>query len=110
MTIQPRENGSHRPRVFALNPLRSQALALAHKHFDLVEHDDPENPAWREEAEGLLVVGSHVTTEDVEKLAQGNIRYISKQGTGVDKIDVATAKKHGIPVMNTPGVNVSTVE
>lgn len=104
------QNGETRPRVFALNPLRSKALKLAKARFDLVQPSDPDFKLWREEAEGLLVVGAYVTAEDLELAAPANkLRFISKQGTGVDKIDIETAKRLNIPVMNTPGVNAQAV-
>jgi phosphoglycerate dehydrogenase-like enzyme len=98
-----------RPRVFALDPLQSEALELAQKHFDLVLPTDTEAGAWRQQADGLLVIGSHVTEEDFEQVSQaGKLKFLSKQGTGVDKIALGAAKKAGVPVMNTPGVNVGT--
>lgn len=98
-----------RPRVFALDPLQSEALELAQKHFDLVLPSDSDAGAWRQQAEGLLVIGSYVTEADFEQVSQeGKLKFVSKQGTGVDKIALAGAKKAGVPVMNTPGVNVST--
>lgn len=104
-------SGIHaKPRVFALDPLHSEALTFAEKHFDLVLPCDEGADQWREEAQGLLVRGSYVTAEDLERAAStkgGKLKYISKQGTGVDKIDTVNARKLGIPVMNTPGVNVS---
>lgn len=87
-----------KPRVFALDPLHSEALTLAEKHFDLVLPGDEEGDQWREKAQGLLVRGSYVTAEDLERATSmkgGKLRYISKQGTGVDKIDIANAKKTG---------------
>ena len=95
-----------RPKVFALNLLRPQALKLALSHFDLIQHDDPRLANWRTEAEGILVVGATVTDEDVHEASTGNLRFISKQGTGVDKIAMEKTKEAKITVMNTPGVNV----
>ncbi|KIR55945.1 D-3-phosphoglycerate dehydrogenase [Cryptococcus gattii Ru294] len=106
-------SGTHaKPRVFALDPLHSEALTFAEKHFDLVLPGDEGADQWREEAQGLLVRGSYVTAEDLERAAStngGKLKYISKQGTGVDKIDTVNARKLGIPVMNTPGVNAQAV-
>ncbi|HYG55922.1 MAG TPA: NAD(P)-dependent oxidoreductase, partial [Burkholderiales bacterium] len=36
-------------------------------------------------------------------------KVICKQGVGYDTIDIAAAKKHGIPVCRTPGVNSEAV-
>ena len=107
-------NGSieslNKPRVYSLNPLRSKALKLAKASFDLVLPSDKDADAWRQDADGLLVVGAHVTEQDLDQASQtGRLRYISKQGAGVDKIHLPTAKKHGIAVMNTPGVNAQAV-
>lgn len=113
-TSQQASNGSigaHiRPKVYSLNPLRSKALKLATSSFDLVlPSDDPEGD-WRHDADGILVVGAQVTEEDLDQASEtGRLHYISKQGAGVDKIHVPTAKKHGIAVMNTPGVNAQAV-
>jgi phosphoglycerate dehydrogenase-like enzyme len=99
-----------RPKVYSLNPLRSKALKLAKASFDLVLPSDDGAEAWRQDADGLLVVGAHVTEKDLIQASQtGRLRYISKQGAGVDKIHVPTAREHGIAVMNTPGVNAQAV-
>lgn len=39
----------------------------------------------------------------------GKLRYLSKYGIGLDKIDLNAAKDLGIPVASTPGVNHVTV-
>ena len=106
MPIALREtNGNSRPRVFALDPLQSGALALAQKHFDLVLSSNDQIENWKEEADGLLVIGSQVTKGDFDRVGS-RLRFVSKQGTGVDKIDIEAAKAKGIKVLNTPGVNV----
>ena len=107
-------NGSNdllsRPKVYSLNPLRSKALKLAESSFDLIFVSNENADDWREHADGILVVGASVTADDLEYAGQsGRLQYISKQGAGIDKIHVPTAKKHGIAVMNTPGVNAQAV-
>jgi D-3-phosphoglycerate dehydrogenase len=99
-----------RPKVYSLNPLRSKALKLAKASFDLVLPSDLNAGDWRQDADGLLVIGAQVTEDDLERAGEtGRLTHISKQGAGVDKIHVSTAKKHGISVMNTPGVNAQAV-
>jgi D-3-phosphoglycerate dehydrogenase / 2-oxoglutarate reductase len=39
----------------------------------------------------------------------GKLKYISKYGVGLDRIDLVTAEKLGIPVKNCPGVNQVSV-
>jgi D-3-phosphoglycerate dehydrogenase len=55
-----------------------------------------------------LVVRSRtkVTREILE--AARNLKVVGRAGTGVDNIDVATATKRGVVVMNTPGGNTIT--
>lgn len=113
-TSPSRTNGAtellSRPKVYSLNPLRSKALKLAKNAFDLVLSSDDNVGDWLQDAEGVLVVGAHITADDMEQAGQaGRLRYISKQGAGVDKIHVPSAKKHGITLMNTPGVNAQAV-
>ena len=61
-------------------------------------------------AEGMIVrSGTRVTAELLE--TPGKLRAIVRAGVGVDNIDVASATRKGIVVMNTPGGNtVSTAE
>jgi D-3-phosphoglycerate dehydrogenase len=47
----------------------------------------------------------------IEKGAQGNLKVIGRAGIGVDNIDLPTASKHGIKVVNAPtGSTVSVAE
>lgn len=49
------------------------------------------------------------TRKVLEAGKAGKLRYLSKYGIGLDKIDLQAAKELGIPVANTPGVNHITV-
>jgi D-3-phosphoglycerate dehydrogenase len=49
-----------------------------------------------------------ITRAVIEK-SLPRLRIIAKYGIGVDKIDVAAATEHGIPLTFTPGVNHTTV-
>ncbi|RXK38682.1 hypothetical protein M231_03992 [Tremella mesenterica] len=98
-----------KPRVYTLEPLHSQALELAREKFDMVLPDDEGFHEWREKAEGLLARNAMVTPEDVEVLKAHKIRYIAKQGVGVDNFDLPSLKAAEIPLMNTPGINATAV-
>lgn len=49
------------------------------------------------------------TAEILEIGKAGKLKYISKYGVGLDKINLAKAKELGIPVTNCPGVNQVSV-
>ena len=52
-----------------------------------------------------------VITEVVNAGAKGNLKVIGRAGIGVDNIDIKTAAKHGIPVVNSPsGATASVAE
>ncbi|WP_369999080.1 NAD(P)-dependent oxidoreductase [Winogradskyella sp.] len=57
-----------------------------------------------------VICGDDEYTEEVLKRGkEGNLKYISKYGVGLDKIDLIAAKELGIPVTNCPGVNQVSV-
>src|SRR5271157_5985146 len=62
------------------------------------------------EAEGIVIrSGTQLTAQVLE--GQSRLKAIVRAGVGVDNIDVATATRRGIVVMNTPGGNtISTAE
>ena len=57
-----------------------------------------------------VICGDDEYTEDVlYKGIKGKLKYISKYGVGLDKINLVAAKKMGISVTNCPGVNQISV-
>jgi D-3-phosphoglycerate dehydrogenase len=57
-----------------------------------------------------VICGDDEYTEQVlTKGKLGNLKYISKYGVGLDRIDLNAAKKLGIQVTNCPGVNQVSV-
>lgn len=57
-----------------------------------------------------VICGDDEYTREVLTLGKkGKLKYISKYGVGLDKIDLDAAKKLGIPVTNCPGVNQVSV-
>lgn len=57
-----------------------------------------------------VICGDDDYTEEVIKTGvAGKLKFISKYGVGLDRIDLEAAKKLGIPVTNCPGVNQVSV-
>ena len=90
-------------------------------HHDLLESIGAEIDTLRgplKEEELLPIIGDYdaivcgddeYTRQVLEKGKAGKLRYLSKYGIGLDKIDLKAAKNLGIPVASTPGVNHVTV-
>ena len=90
-------------------------------HHDLLKSIGAEVDTMRgplKEAEIMAVVDQYdaivcgddeYTRQVLEKGKAGRLRYLSKYGIGLDKIDLSAAKELGIPVASTPGVNHVTV-
>ncbi|MEM7696972.1 MAG: phosphoglycerate dehydrogenase [Verrucomicrobiota bacterium] len=61
--------------------------------------------------EGIIVRSGVKITAPVIEAAAGTLRAIGRAGVGVDNIDIPSATKHGVVVMNTPSGNtISTAE
>ena len=95
-------------KVYVLDPIGQEGLEILKQHCDVVQWDSPSASNWREDAEGIILRGNtHVTADDLSQAR--NLKVISKQGAGVDRIDLAAARARGIVVMNTPGANAEAV-
>lgn len=55
--------------------------------------------------DALICGDDELDREVLEKGAAGNLKFLSKYGVGLDKIDLDAARELGIPVTNCPGVN-----
>jgi D-3-phosphoglycerate dehydrogenase len=73
----------------------------------VVRWDDARVKNWAEDADGVMVRMTKIRAEDLARAKK--LKIICKQGVGYDSIDIEAAKKHGIPVCRTPGVNSEAV-
>jgi D-3-phosphoglycerate dehydrogenase len=94
-------------KVFLLDSFHPAGIEYASQHAEIVRWDDPRVKNWPEEADAVMVRGTKIREADLARAKK--LKIISKQGVGYDNIDVAAAKKHGIPVVRTPGVNKEAV-
>jgi len=78
--------------------------------FDEMDHDTLLKEIGK--YDGLMVRGrTKVVKEIVEEGSKGKLKVIGRAGIGVDNVDIETAGKHGIPVVNAPtGSTISVAE
>lgn len=100
-----------KPAVYVLDPYHDAAIEKLRQQdsIDLILPDDPKRKDFLEHATAVLVRSE--TTIDAESIrrAHSGLRYIVKQGVGVDNIDILAAQEKGIKVFNTPGLNSEAV-
>lgn len=97
-----------RPRVYSLYKLDDSVREHAEKHFDLICPGEQGHEHWRTQAEGVMMRSEAITSEDVKQIGD-KLKYVSKHGVGVDRLDIKGLRARGITVTNTPGVNASAV-
>lgn len=95
-------------KVYVLNPIHPMGLDILERHAEVVRWDDRRAAGWHDDAEGLIVRGNTPLTADDLARAR-RLKAVSKHGTGVSNIDLVAARKHGVTVMNTPGINAEAV-
>lgn len=94
-------------KIYVLDSFFPTGVEYAAQRAEIVRWDDPRVKNWHDDADGLMVRMTRIKAEDIH-LAK-KLRVISKQGVGIDNIDVAAAKARGITVYRTPGVNKEAV-
>ncbi len=94
-------------KIYILDQFVSSGVEFAARHAEVVRWDDPRAKNWHEDADGLLVRTTPLTAEDFARAKK--LKAVAKQGVGVNLIDLAAAKAHGVIVCNTPGVNSEAV-
>ena len=100
-----------KPAVYIVDPYHDDAITKLKEQLslDLILPDDPRKEDFLDHATAVLVRSE--TTIDAESIrrAHSGLKYIIKQGVGVDNIDIAAAQEKGIQVFNTPGLNGEAV-
>ena len=92
--------GDHQKLLFTQN-FRITTLRGPLKENDLLEiiHD----------FDGIICGDDEITEAVIKNGISGKLKVISKYGSGLDKIDLSTAKKNKLPVESTPGINQISV-
>ena len=94
-------------KIYVLDSFYPDGIEYAAQRAEVIRWDDPRAANWHEDADGLMVRGKKITAEDMARAKK--LRVISKQGVGIDNIDLEAAKARGIAVCRTPGVNSEAV-
>lgn len=98
-----------------LKPQNAAAKALLDQFFAEVIYNDLGVPLKGEEiltrlegCDAYIAGLDYIDAEVIEKMPKC-VKVISRYGVGVDRVDLAAARKRGIPVTNTPGANSTAV-
>ena len=95
-------------KIYILDDFEPTGVQYISQHIEeVIPYRDPRSANWHEDADGVMVRGVKLTAKDFAKAKK--LRVVSKQGVGVDSIDLVAAKNHGITVCTTPGVNSDAV-
>jgi D-3-phosphoglycerate dehydrogenase len=94
-------------KIYVLDAFHPAGVDYASERAEVIRWDDPRSQNWHDDADGLMVRVRPVSAEDIARAKK--LRVISKQGVGLDNIDLAAAKARGIAVCRTPGVNKEAV-
>ncbi|GAA5899538.1 hypothetical protein JCM6882_001144 [Rhodosporidiobolus microsporus] len=94
--------------VAVADEMHADGIALARDLFErVILWSDEDYSSWVEEADGICNRAKRIPSEDL--LRSKKVRALSKQGVGVDTIDLEACRKRGITVCNTPGINAEAV-
>lgn len=82
-------------------------------NYDIDTHRGPLKESYLieiiEKYDALICGDDELTSEVLRKGSKSKLKYISKYGTGLDKIDLNAVDKYKIKLKNCPGINQSTV-
>ncbi|KAF4450509.1 hypothetical protein F53441_6364 [Fusarium austroafricanum] len=99
-----------KPSVYVLDPYHPDAIAALRKSSDVnvILPTDPNKVEYIEKADAVMLRSE--TRLGADKFAKcKKLKYIVKQGAGVDNVDLEAAAAAGIQVYNTPGLNAESV-
>jgi D-3-phosphoglycerate dehydrogenase len=95
-------------KIYILDAFEPAGPEYLNQHTEnVVPFGDPRAKDWHEDADGVMIRGRLLTADDFARAKK--LKVVSKQGVGVDNIDLEAAKLRGVTVCNTPGINSDAV-
>lgn len=94
-------------KVYVLDPIYAGGVEILQQNADVVLWDEPLADQWPDDADGLIVRVARIGDADLARAKR--LKVIGKQGVGVENIDLEAARKFGVRVFNTAGVNAEAV-
>ncbi|MBK5958443.1 hypothetical protein CCR97_09510 [Rhodoplanes elegans] len=94
--------------VFVLEPVAAEAIALLAERVPVVALPQSREIPWVGRAAAVIVRAAGVTAAEIAAAAP-TLKVIGKHGAGVDAIDLAAARAHGVRVVSTPDANSCSV-
>ena len=88
--------------IYLSEEIDEDCLDILRGKYNIVS--DFSNP---EDIEGIITRQVKITEEIIESCPK--LKIISDHGTGTDQIDLEAARRHGVKVTNTPGLNAQSV-
>jgi lactate dehydrogenase-like 2-hydroxyacid dehydrogenase len=96
-----------KPKIIVSDILPAPILSMLSAQVDTVKLSTPEN--WSGAVACLSTAFDTIDTDVINGLPP-SVKLISNIGAGVDKIDLDTAQRNGLPVCNTPIVAIDTAD
>lgn len=99
---------NRKPVVYISRKLEKQWLTELYRHLEVSMNQKRTPPSRAEflknvkKADGIITVLTERVDEEVFR-ANVNLKIVANYAVGYDNIDVAAAKRRGVPVSNTPG-------
>jgi D-3-phosphoglycerate dehydrogenase len=90
-------------KIYVLDPMHLAGLQWLSERAEVIRWDDPRCANWHADAQGIMVRAAAVTGEDFRQAR--HLKVLSKQGVGVNRLDLEAARACGVTVCNTPGIN-----
>jgi D-3-phosphoglycerate dehydrogenase len=99
-----------RKEVLLVQPIHQSGISLLEQEVQVIQATDTSAETVRREIKGVhgaIVRTAPLTREIIE--SSDKLRVIARHGVGVDDIDLQTATKRKIVVLNTPEANMGSV-